>query len=173
MLPTVPPSPQFTLYHFWGYSYGKAAFLLARLAGTADLFIVPISQLALKVGGWCCLGPAGWHTHTLVPPGGAHALARNLSGGPDALNGAAEKGRLNGWPAEPSRGGPTLAPLLPIPQSFAERGALGSPAARALNLGMLLAALIHTGVELRMMAGGLGAWFKTRLLVNCPPVCGV
>ncbi|PRW44480.1 Meiotic nuclear division 1 [Chlorella sorokiniana] len=78
-------APWFTLYHFWGYSYGKAAFLLARLAGFADLLIVPIAQLALK--------------------------------------------------------------------SFAERGALASPAVRALNIGVLLAALIHTAVELRMVAG--------------------
>ena len=51
-----PPTPQFTLYHFWGYSYGRAAFLLGRLAGAADLLLVPITQLALKVGersnGW-------------------------------------------------------------------------------------------------------------------------
>lgn len=49
-----------------------------------------------------------------------------------------------------------LASSIPCcPQSFAERGALASPAARALNAGMLLAALIHTAVELRMVAGGL------------------
>ncbi|KAI7839069.1 hypothetical protein COHA_007211 [Chlorella ohadii] len=43
--------------------------------------------------------------------------------------------------------------LVFAPWSFAERGALASPAARALNIGMLLASLIHTAVELRMMEG--------------------
>ena len=38
-------------------------------------------------------------------------------------------------------------------QDFAEKGALASPAARALNAGTLMAALIHTAVELRMLAG--------------------
>lgn len=44
---------------------------------------------------------------------------------------------------------PAASPL----QDFAEKGALASPAARALNFSTLTAALIHITVELRMLAG--------------------
>lgn len=40
--------------HFQGYAYGSAAFLLARLAGVADLTVVPAAALLLKAS--CCYG---------------------------------------------------------------------------------------------------------------------
>lgn len=65
-LPTSPPPcptrrAQFTLYHFFGYSYGASTHLLARLAGAAELSMVPLSQLVLKVSQLETMGLwAGW-----------------------------------------------------------------------------------------------------------------
>lgn len=145
-MPPVRPT-QFTLYHFSGYAYGRAAFLLARLAGAADLFIVPIAQLALKAGWRCC------------SLGGLFCVVDFCF---YACTWLAE-GKVI-WLVVPNR-----TSLVSWLQSFAERSALASPAARALNIGMLLASLIHTAVELRMMEGGwagMGAG-----MFGAEPVC--
>lgn len=53
------PCAQFTLYHFAGYAYGAAAFLLSKTAGVADKSLVPVAQLALKASLLLPLGLQG------------------------------------------------------------------------------------------------------------------
>jgi len=49
---------QFTLYHLFGYAYGKSTFVLWKMAGAADMAVVPAVHLALKVG--CSGGTWGY-----------------------------------------------------------------------------------------------------------------
>lgn len=41
-------APWYTLYHFFGYSYGASTFLLAKMAGVADKATIPVALLLLK-----------------------------------------------------------------------------------------------------------------------------
>ncbi|GAB4822668.1 hypothetical protein N2152v2_009714 [Parachlorella kessleri] len=41
-------APRFTLYHLFGYAYGKSTFILWKMAGAADMTVVPAVHLALK-----------------------------------------------------------------------------------------------------------------------------
>jgi len=61
---------QTTLFHFFGYSYGSAAFYLSKLAGVADKALVPVSQLVLKVRGG---GRAPTSVVDAVTSGGSYA----------------------------------------------------------------------------------------------------
>ncbi|KAL4425600.1 hypothetical protein ABPG75_009616 [Micractinium tetrahymenae] len=40
--------PYTALYHYFGYAYGHSTFLLAKLAGVADLWLIPLANLLLK-----------------------------------------------------------------------------------------------------------------------------
>lgn len=43
------PALQYTLYHLFGYSYGNSTFVLWKMAGAADIALMPAILLALKV----------------------------------------------------------------------------------------------------------------------------